>query len=83
MKDERFKTVKMDQRGKTPDRQKKKKSHRGHGCLCCVVKRRLWTVSDMKGRKMTNTEQKWIKGENPGFSKKKKNRTGVMDVCLL
>jgi hypothetical protein len=33
----------MDQREKTPDRQKKKKSHRGHGCLslvsvvCCQV----------------------------------------------
>jgi hypothetical protein len=32
----------MDQRGKTPDRQKKKKkkSRRGHGCLsveCCVL----------------------------------------------
>jgi hypothetical protein len=33
----------MDQRGKTPTRQKKKKSHRGHGCLslvsvvCCQV----------------------------------------------
>jgi hypothetical protein len=37
----------------------------------CVVKRRLWTVSDMKGRKRTNTEQKWIKEENPGISKKK------------
>jgi hypothetical protein len=22
----------------------------------------------MKGRKRTNTEQKWIKGENPGIS---------------
>jgi hypothetical protein len=37
-------STKMDQRGKTPDRQKKKKrSHRGHGCLslvsvvCCQV----------------------------------------------
>jgi hypothetical protein len=35
-------STKMDQRGKTPDRQKKK-SHRGHGCLsvvsvvCCQV----------------------------------------------
>jgi hypothetical protein len=26
----------------------------------------------MKGRKRTNTEQKWIKGENPGIRKKKK-----------
>jgi hypothetical protein len=26
----------------------------------------------MKGRKMINTEQKWIKGENTGISKKKK-----------
>jgi hypothetical protein len=26
----------MDQRGKTPDRQKKKKSHRGHACLSLV-----------------------------------------------
>jgi hypothetical protein len=38
-----LKKYKMDQRGKTPDRQKKKKSHRGHGCLslmsvvCCQV----------------------------------------------
>jgi hypothetical protein len=28
-------STKMDQRGKTLDRQKKK-PHRGHGCLCCV-----------------------------------------------
>jgi hypothetical protein len=27
-------STQMEQRGKTPDR--KKKSHRGHGCLCCV-----------------------------------------------
>jgi hypothetical protein len=39
----------------------------------CVVKRRLWTVSGMKGRKRTITEQKWIKGENPGISRRKKN----------
>jgi hypothetical protein len=26
----------------------------------------------MKGRKGINTEQKWIKGENPGISIKKK-----------
>jgi hypothetical protein len=72
MKDEKdLNSTKMDQRGKTPDRQKKK-SHRGHGCLCCVVKRRLWTVRDTKGRKRINTEQKWINGENPGISKKKK-----------
>jgi hypothetical protein len=38
----------------------------------CVVKRRLWTVSDMKGRKRINTEQKWIKGENAGISIKRK-----------
>jgi hypothetical protein len=44
--------------------------------LCCVVQRRLWTVSDTKGRKRTNTEQKWIKGENPGISKKKKSHRG-------
>jgi hypothetical protein len=31
----------------------------------------------MKGRKRTNTEQKWIKGENPGISKKKKTPTEV------
>jgi hypothetical protein len=31
----------------------------------------------MKGRKRINTEQKWIKGENPGISKnKKKSRLG-------
>jgi hypothetical protein len=36
-------STKMDQRGKTPDRQKKKKSRRGHECLsvvsvvCCQV----------------------------------------------
>jgi hypothetical protein len=42
MKDEKdLNSTKMDQRGKTPDRQKK--SHRGHGCLslvsfvCCHV----------------------------------------------
>jgi hypothetical protein len=45
MKDEKdLNSTKMDQRGKTPERQKKKKeSHRGHGCLsvvsvvCCQV----------------------------------------------
>jgi hypothetical protein len=37
----------------------------------------------MKGRKTINTEQKWIKGENPGISKKKKIPAGGMDVCLL
>jgi hypothetical protein len=47
-------------------------------CVVFVVK----TVSDMKGRKTINTEQKWIKGENPGISIKK-NPTGGMDVCLL
>jgi hypothetical protein len=36
----------------------------------------------MKGRKRTNTEQKWIKGENSGISKKK-NPTGGMDVCVV
>jgi hypothetical protein len=37
----------------------------------------------MKGRKRANTEQKnWIKGENPGISKKK-NPTGGMDVCVV
>jgi hypothetical protein len=52
-------STKMDQKGeKPPDSQKKKKYHRGHGCLCFFVKLRLWTVSDMKGRKRTNTEQK-------------------------
>jgi hypothetical protein len=38
-------------KGKTQELIKRKKSHRGHGCLCCVVKRRLWTVSDMKRTK--------------------------------
>jgi hypothetical protein len=50
--------------------------------LCCVVKRRLWTVRDTKGRKRINTEQKWIKVENPGISikKKKKKKTGPVNV---
>jgi hypothetical protein len=55
-------------KGENPGINTKKKSHRGHGCLCCVVKRRLWTVSDIKGRQRINTEQKGIKGENPGIS---------------
>jgi hypothetical protein len=44
MKDEKdLNSTKMDQRGKTRDSQKKKKSYRGHGCLsvvsvvCCQV----------------------------------------------
>jgi hypothetical protein len=37
----------------------------------------------MKGRKGINTEQKWIKGENSGISKKKKNPTRGMDVCVV
>jgi hypothetical protein len=37
MKDEKdLNRTKMDETGKTPDRQKKKKSHRGHGCLSLV-----------------------------------------------
>jgi hypothetical protein len=31
----------------------------------------------MKGRKRINTEQKWIKGENPGISKKKNCPGGI------
>jgi hypothetical protein len=35
----------------------------------------------MKGRKRINTEQKWIKGENPGISKiKKKNRVSPCGI---
>jgi hypothetical protein len=30
----------------------------------------------MKGQKRINIEQKWIKGENPGISKKKRNPGG-------
>jgi hypothetical protein len=37
----------------------------------------------MKGRKRINTEQKGIKVENPGISKKKKIPTGGMDVCVV
>jgi hypothetical protein len=42
----------------------------------------------MKGRKGLIQNKKWIKGENPGISKKKKKKkkkipTGGMDVCLL
>jgi hypothetical protein len=51
--------------------------------LCCVVKRRLWTVSDMKGRKRINKEQKWIKGETPGISKKKKIPPGHGCLSLV
>jgi hypothetical protein len=38
----------------------------------------------MKGRKRTNTEQKWIKGESPGISKKKKKKPGawMFVLCL-
>jgi hypothetical protein len=38
----------------------------------------------MKGRKRTNTEQNWMKGENPGISKKKNPAGGIVFVlCLL
>jgi hypothetical protein len=39
----------------------------------------------MKGRKRINTEQKWIKGKNPGISKKKKIPPGawMFVLCLL
>jgi hypothetical protein len=42
-------STKMDQRGKTPDRQKKKIPP-GHGCLCCVccIRTVVWNISDMK-----------------------------------
>jgi hypothetical protein len=33
----------------------------------------------MKERKRINTEQKWIKGENPGISKKK-NPDSVIEM---
>jgi hypothetical protein len=36
----------------------------------------------MKGRKRINTEQKWIKGENPGISKKKKIPPGAWMFVL-
>jgi hypothetical protein len=49
--------------------------------LCCKK-----TVVDRKrhekDEKRINTEQKWIKGENQGISKKK-NPTWGMDVCVL
>jgi hypothetical protein len=42
----------------------------------------------MKGRKRFNTEQKWIKEENPGISKKKKIQPGAWmfvscECCVL
>jgi hypothetical protein len=46
----------------------------------CVVKRRLWTVSDMKGRKKINTEQKWIKGETQELIKKE-SRVSPCRIC--
>jgi hypothetical protein len=37
----------------------------------------------MKGRKRINTEQKWIKGENPGISKKKKKNPRSVHVGFV
>jgi hypothetical protein len=45
--------------------------------LCCKK-----TVVDMKERKRTNTEQKWIKGENPGISIKKTHRGHGCLCCV-
>jgi hypothetical protein len=79
MQDKRDFNITNGSKGKTQELIKKK-SRLGHGCLCCVVQRRLWTVRDTKGRKRTNTEQKWIKGENPGISKKE---TGSVHVGFV
>jgi hypothetical protein len=62
----------MDKREKNPGQAKKKKNPTGgmDVCVVFVVRTVAWNVSDMKGRKRTNTEQKWIKWENPGIKKK-------------
>jgi hypothetical protein len=64
-------STKMDQRGKTPDREKKK-SHRGHGCLCCVcckdgsMERKVtWRTKGFKQYKNGS------KGKKPRTDKKK------------
>jgi hypothetical protein len=73
-------STKMDQRGKTPGQEKK--SHRGHGCLCCVCKdgnmerKVTWRTKGFKKYKNGS------KGKKPGQAQNK-NPTEGMDVCLL
>jgi hypothetical protein len=90
MKDEKdLNSTKMDQRGKTPDRQQKK-SHQGHGCLCCVS-----CKDDSMERKVTGRTKGFkqykngSKGKTPGQERKKKSRRKhgcqslVSIVCCL
>jgi hypothetical protein len=55
-------------------------SHRGHGCLCCVVKTVVWTVSDIKDEKDLIQYKNGSKGKNPGQAKKTKSHR--WHVCL-
>jgi hypothetical protein len=67
-----FKQYKNGSKGKTPGQAKKKKSRRGHGCLCCVcckdgsMERKLtWRTKGFKQYKNGS------KGKNPEEAKKK------------
>jgi hypothetical protein len=77
-------STKMDQRGKTSDR-KRKKSHRGHGCLFCVwckdcsMERKVtWRTKGFKQYKKNGS-----KGKNPGQAKKKKSHRGHGCLSLV
>jgi hypothetical protein len=63
----------MYQRGKPPDRQKKKKrQQRGHGCLCCVCCKDGSMERKVTGRTKGFKQYKnGSKGETPGQAKKK------------
>jgi hypothetical protein len=85
MKDEKdLNSTKMDERGKTPDRQKKK-SRLGHGCFCCVCCK----DSSMERKVTWRTKRIWTvqngsKGKNPGQAKKKKkSRRGQGCLSLV
>jgi hypothetical protein len=50
-------------------------------CVVLDVRTIAWNITWHAGQKGLQ-QYKWIKGENPGI-KKKKNPTGVMDICVV
>jgi hypothetical protein len=67
-------------RGKTPD--SKKKSHRGHGCLCGVCCKDGSMERKVTWRRTEGFQStKWIEGEKPRTGKKKK-KSHLEHGCL-
>jgi hypothetical protein len=82
-----FKQYKNGSKGKNPG-QTKKKSHRGHGCLCCVccIRTVIWNVKWHEGRKDLNSTKMDQRGKTP--DRQKKNPPGAWisvscECCVL